>query len=103
MDALKRFIEQIESKAIEQKRIAQQKRHQSLNFDHQFLEKTQKAKLISKNIENQVVEQIIFQKQQKQILKKQDLAIPDIEGTQGYPPLHEDSRQEVLQKKEKEA
>lgn len=49
------------------------------------------------------MDQIIGKKQQKQLVRKQDLARPDIEGTQGYPPLHEDSWQEVLQKKEKQA
>lgn len=70
MDALKRFIEQIESKAIEQKRIAQQKRHQSLNFDQQLLEQTHKTKLFSKKIENLVIEQIICKKQQNQLQKE---------------------------------
>ena len=74
MGALKRFIDDMETKMVEEKRIAQQERLQITQYDQLVQNNNHRMKIARQTLENQQLEQIIAKRDKSQRLRRAELA-----------------------------
>eukprot|EP00830_Metopus_es_P017000 TRINITY_DN5455_c0_g1_i1.p1 TRINITY_DN5455_c0_g1~~TRINITY_DN5455_c0_g1_i1.p1 ORF type:complete len:714 (-),score=208.06 TRINITY_DN5455_c0_g1_i1:32-2125(-) len=89
--ALKRYLEQLDKQAEdENKRITEtiKREQEAMEKNKQTAHKQKKEKLLYRNL---ILEQIVKKKDTEIKQNKEQLAIPAIAGTQGYPPIYQPS------------
>ena len=85
MEALKRFIHQMEKDAIEERRIAKEYRRKNHRFDHRVNSEKDNRLFQELKTNQTVIQQIQNHVIRKQVDEIKDKSVPDIAGTMGYP------------------
>ena len=102
LDALKRFIQSMESEIVDKKRIAQEQRKINGNFDGRVKRENNKRAKESKHVADDIQNQIQLKSSLEKVRAKKDRDIPDIAGEEGYPRIYQRNQQQERSKTIKE-
>lgn len=102
LDALKRFIQSMESEVMDKKHRAQEQRHRNQKFDNERKARHETRKSQTLRIESDNREANQTKATQRRTDLERSRAIPDILGDEGYPRIKELNKEERKDKLMKE-
>ena len=102
LDALKRFIQSMESEVVDKKRAALEQRKLNQEFDRIRQKEREISKKLTELVKTDNAEEHAMKIQLEKDRVLIDRAIPDIAGDEGYPRIYQMNKQEERQKTIKE-
>jgi hypothetical protein len=98
-DYLKRFIKQLEDETLAMHRQAKQRKMLNQQYDQRVKHEETKRDVLRATYKDSIKQQLAHNSEKKQRHAQNELLVPHIQGTEGYPPVPEPSKEELVTKK----